>query len=130
MVYIKVVYGKWFDNSLLQTVKKIKEVTNWGLRDAKDYVDRINDEMKKGFVILDEEDGHFHLLKRFLSDGIIDFDLEYLNTKTSLVRKSNENHRVISKRSKEYEKAKAWATSLHPKKVALINLLIKDGYGI
>lgn len=126
MAYIKVIYNKWVNDSLLYTIKKIKETMGWGLKDSKDYFDRIQDEMKKGYVVIDEEDGHFHLLKRFLCDEIIDFRLEMLNTKKS----TDENHRVIAKRSKEYEKAKLWAESLHPNKKSMINLLIQQGDGL
>ena len=136
MAYIKVIYNKWVNDSLLYTIKKIKETMGWGLKDSKDYFDRIQDEMKNGYVVLDEEDGHFHLLKRFLCDDIIDFRLETLNTKKSVVsmiptkNSTDENHRVISKRSKEYEKAKVWAESLHPNKKTMINLLIQQGDGL
>lgn len=43
---------------------------------------------------------------------------------------TDENHRVISKRSKECEKAKVWAESLHPNKKYMINLLIQQGDGL
>lgn len=124
MGYIKIIFNGWTDNSLLYNVKRIKEITGWGLREAKDYTDLINSQMKNKTLLIDENDGHFHLLKRFMVEGLFTFELEG-NPKIK-----PENKRVVAKRSKEYEKAKAWVDSLHPKKQAMIKLLIQEENGI
>ncbi len=125
MGYIKVIYKGWTDaSSILFNIKRLKEITGWGLKETKDYYDRINNEIKNGIILVDENESHFHLLKRLMVEGMLSFELE--------VSKNNviENHRVTAKNSKEYEKAKAWADSLHPKKRAMIQILLNSQYGI
>lgn len=122
MGYKKIIFNGWTDSSLLNTIKKVKEVTGWGLRECKDIVDLINIQIKNKTLLIDEQDGHYHLLKEFMHNGFLIFEIDS--------NKKPENHRVIAKRGKEYEKAKAWVESLHPKKQAMIKLLIEGKNGL
>ena len=127
MAYVKINYIGWTDSSsALFNVKRLKEITGWGLREAKDYYDRINFEIRSGFILIDTQEGHYQLLRKFMSEDLLTFEIE--GEKPEEPKK--ENHRVIAKNTKEYEKAKAWADSLHPKKRAMIQILLNSQYGI
>lgn len=121
MGYKKIIFDGWTDSSLLYIVKKVKEVTGWGLRECKDIIDLIDIQIKNKTLLIDEEDSHYHLLIEFMNNGFLKFDIES--------NKKPKNHRIVAKRSKEYENAKTWVESLHPKKQAMIKLLIEGENG-
>jgi hypothetical protein len=129
MKAVKITYGKFNENvGLLQMVKDVKIDFQLGLKEAKDHIDRIRDEITRQTVILGEGCEQYNILMYLRDKGYLSLTtgekMKVVSTEKSLPK------RKVAKQDKEYAKALAWATSLHPKKVAMINLLIKDGYGI
>jgi hypothetical protein len=128
MKAVKITYGKFSDVSLLQMIKDVKNDFSLGLKEAKDHIDRIRDEVTRQTVILGEGSEQYNILMYLRDKGYLTLTtgekMKVATTEKSLPK------RKVAKQDKEHAKALAWATSLHPKKVAMINLLIKDGYGI
>jgi hypothetical protein len=128
MKAVKITYGKFSDVSLLQMIKDVKNDFSLGLKEAKDHIDRIRDEVTRQTVILGEGSEQYNILMYLRDKGYLTLTtgekMKVVTTEKTLPK------RKVAKQDKEYAKALAWATSLHPKKVAMINLLIKDGYGI
>lgn len=128
MKAVKIVYGDFNKEvGLLQIVKDVKNDFNLGLKEAKDHIDRIRDEITRKTVIIGEGCMEYHILMYLKDKGYLSLTI---GEKVKVVTEKSLPKRKIAKQDKEYAKALAWATSLHPKKVAMINLLIKDGHGI
>lgn len=120
-----ITYNNWLTESKLFVVKEIKYFAGIGLKEAKDFVDEIDTNIRLGKTISVGKDSEAYKIIKFLQDK--EFLSVAIGVKTGLKK---ENHRVVSKKSKEYEKAKAWVDSLHPKKQAMIQLLIREKNGI
>ena len=128
MKAVQITYGKINDGvGLLQIVKDVKFEFGLGLKDAKDYIDEIRNEVTKGPIILGEGSEKYKILMYLNKVGYSSLNV---GDKVKVINVKSLPKRQVAKMDKEHAKALAWATSLHPKKIAMINLLIKDGYGI
>lgn len=125
MVATLITYNNWLTESKLLVVKEVKLFAGIGLKEAKDFVDEIDNNIRLGKTISVGKDSETYNIIKFLQDN--GFLSVVIGIKTGLKK---ENHRVVSKKSKEYDKAKAWVNSLHPKKQAMIQLLIREENGI
>lgn len=120
-----ITYNNWLTESKLWVVKEVKMFAGIGLKEAKDFVDEIDNNIRLGKTISVGKDSETYNIVKFLQDK--ELLSVAIGVKTGLKK---ENHRVVAKRSKEYEKAKTWFDSLHPKKQAMIQTLINEENGI
>lgn len=131
MKAVQITYNRLNENvSLLQMVKDVKFEFGIGLKEAKDYIDNIREEAtrpNKAPIILGEGSEKHRILMYMDKMGYLTLNV---GDKVKVVNVKSLPKRQVAKMDKEHAKALAWATSLHPKKIAMINLLIKDGYGI
>ena len=126
MVATLITYNKWLTESKLWVVKEIKLFAGIGLKEAKDFVDEIDNIIRLGKTIsIDKNSEDYKIIKFLQEKKLLSVAISF---KTGLDKR--ENHRVVAKRSKEYDKAKAWANSLHPKKQAMIQTLIREENGL
>lgn len=127
MKAVKIIYKSFNTTSLLYLVKLVKEKFGLGLREAKDHVDRIREEVGRGSINIGIGSEEYNILIFLREEGYLSFDID---SKVKLVQEKPERKRVVARLTKEQEQAIAWAKSLHPKKRAMINLLIKNTDGI
>lgn len=131
MKAVQITYNRLNESvSLLQMIKDVKFEFGIGLKEAKDYVDNIREEAtrpNKGPIILGEGSEKHRILMYLNKMNYVSLSV---GDKVKVVNVKSLPKRQVAKMDKEHAKALAWATSLHPKKIAMINLLIKDGYGI
>lgn len=98
MKAVKITYGKFSEEvGLLYMVKSIKDAFWFGLREAKDHVDRIRDEIKRGGVIIDEFSIEYDILVYMKKNGFISFET---GQKVSESVTKLPNHRVVAKKVK------------------------------
>jgi len=125
MVAILITYNKWLTESKLFVVKEVKMFAGIGLKEAKDFVDEIDNNIRLGKTISIGKGSETHEILKFLKEKDL---LSFVEAHKTGLKK--ENHRVVAKRSKEYDIARSWFDSLHPKKQAMIQTLINEENGI
>lgn len=121
MKVVKITFNEVLGKALYP-IKLIKDFTDFGLLEAKNYFERIIKETEIGYVGCEIDSQHYNILMMLLMNKVVSFEIESV-VSCKVVKESK---RVIAKKSKEYEEALAWFKSLHPKKQALINILIRE----